>query len=145
MPSVRSSSVRRMRCPSRRDGSRGIGGFFPQQAGLSIHKHCLPSSDLLYIGLKLFPTWSKVKFLKSHTPKDNFIPIWGEVKILRLITFRQVVWKFFCKNQSPADCRGLIRIRNLNLSFGATCTEVITEAILIPISSKTHYVQLLLG
>ena len=34
-----------MRCPSRRDGSRGIGGFFPQQAGLSIHKHCLPLSS----------------------------------------------------------------------------------------------------
>lgn len=89
------------------------------------------------------PTWSKVKFLKSYTPKDNFIPIWDEVKILRFITFRQYVGKFFGKNQSPAYCRGLIR--NLNLSFGATCTEVITEAILIPIPSKTHYVQLLLG
>ena len=76
----------------------------------------------LYIGLKLFPTWkcsrnnfvpncqevltsiiyfratwSKVKFLKSHTPKDNFIPIWDEVKIPRFITFRQVVGKFFAK------------------------------------------------
>ena len=109
--------------------------------------HCLPSSDLLYIGLKLFPTWeclrnnfvpnwhevltsiiyfrptwSEVKFLKFHTPKDNFIPIWDEVKPPRFITFRQVVGKFFCKNQSPAECRGLMR--NLNLSFGATCTEV---------------------
>ena len=44
------------------------------------------------------------------------------VNTLRFTTFRQVVGKFFCKNQSPADCRGLIRIRNLNLSFGATCT-----------------------
>ena len=33
------------------------------------------------------PTWSKVKFLKSHTPKDNFIPIWDEVKILRIHNF----------------------------------------------------------
>ena len=68
------------------------------------------------------PTWSKVKFLKSYTPKDNFIPIGDEVKILRFRTFRQYVGKFFGKNQSPAYCRGLIR--NLNLSFGATCTEV---------------------
>ena len=29
--------------------------------------------------------------------KDNFIPIWNEVKILRLITFRQVVGKIFQK------------------------------------------------
>ena len=77
-------------------------------------------NDLPYIGLKLFPTWSEVKFLKFHTPKDNSIPIWDEVKIPRFITFRQVVEKFFCKNQSPAECRGLMR--NLNLIFGATCT-----------------------
>lgn len=120
-------------------------GMLPQQAicenfssgGIFVNKwtctglHCLLSSDLLYIGLKLFPTWeclrnnfvpnwhevltsiiyfrptwSELKFLKSHTPKDNFIPIWDEVKIPRFITFRQVVGKFFAKinpRQSAED------------------------------------------
>ena len=128
--------------------SKGIGDAAPtsrfaKNKWTCTGLHCLPSSDLLYISLKLFPTWSKVKFLKSHTPKDNFIPIWDEVKILETHNFPTSCREVFCKNQSPADCRGLIR--NLNLSFGATCTEVITEAILIPIPSKTHYAQLLLG
>lgn len=107
--------------------SKGIGdaaptSHFAKNEWTCTGLHCLPSSDLLYIGLKLFPTWeclwnnfvpnwhevltsiiyfrptwSEVKFLKSHTPKDNFIPIWDEVKILTLITFRQVVGKFFAK------------------------------------------------
>lgn len=77
-------------------------GFFMEQLCAKLAR-----SSNIYFYFR--PTWSKVKFLKSHTPKDNFIPIWDEVKTLRFKTFRQVVGKFFCKNQSPADCRGLMR------------------------------------
>lgn len=66
-------------------------GFFMEQLCAKLAR-----SSNIYFYFR--PTWSKVKFLKSHTPKDNFIPIWDEVKILRFVTFRQVVGKFFQKS-----------------------------------------------
>lgn len=62
--------------------------------------HCLPICECPYYSSKSFPTWTFLRnnfvlnWRKVLTSIIYFIPIWDEVKTLRLITFRQVVGKF---------------------------------------------------